>query len=135
MAIIEWNESFSVFIESIDYQHKTLFNLINGFYDNLKKESNQEAQISLILGLQDYMTIHFNKEEHLMKKYEYPNFDSHKREHNNFINNVDSYLEKIKSGKLLISIEITNYIKNWISSHIMNTDKAYAIFFAERGVK
>ncbi len=135
MAIIEWNESFSVFIESIDYQHKTLFNLINGFYENLKKEINQEAHINLILGLRDYMTLHFNKEEHLMKKYEYPYFDSHKKEHINFVNKVDNYLEKIKSGKLLISIEITNYVKNWISSHIMTTDRAYAEFFIDHGVK
>lgn len=135
MAILKWSDSLSVSIESIDNQHKKLFDLINSFYEGLNKKADQSNMIKLIHGLRDYTTLHFNKEEELMKKYSYPDFKNHKAEHTKFISTINDYMERIKSGKLIISIEITNYLKNWISEHISIKDKQYSDFFIKNGVK
>jgi hemerythrin len=134
MATITWSDSLSVKIESIDNQHKELFNLINKFYEGLKNEEKHANLIKLVYGLRDYTVYHFNKEEQLMKKHDYPEFEKHKKEHAFFINAVKDYIDRINSGKLLISIEITNFIKDWISNHIANVDKAYSDFFIKKGV-
>jgi hemerythrin len=135
MVIHSWSDSFSVNIESIDSQHKILFGMIDKFYEGLYNKDRQANLLKLIYGLRDYTVLHFNKEEQLMKKFNYPNFANHIKEHALFISTVADYIDRINSGKLLVSIEITNFIKDWISNHIATVDKAYSEFFIKNGVK
>lgn len=134
MAAIFWDESLSVKINSIDDQHKILINMINDFYDNIAKRSNNENIISLIDGMKDYTVMHFNKEEALMKQHNYPHFAQHKKEHEYFIDRVITLEEKIKKGTIIVSFEITSFLRDWLKSHIQNTDKQYTEFFLKRGV-
>lgn len=134
MAAIFWDESLSVKINSIDDQHKILINMINDFYDNIAKRSNNENIISLIDGMKDYTVMHFNKEEALMKQHNYPHFAQHKKEHEYFIDRVIALEEKIKKGTIIVSFEITSFLRDWLKSHIQNTDKQYTEFFLKRGV-
>jgi hemerythrin len=135
MAILNWSDSYSVSIESIDSQHKVLFDMINEFYKELDKPERGISLIKLIFKLRDYANLHFNKEEQLMKKFNYPDYVNHKNKHIFFMNKVKDYIDRINSGKLLISIEITNFIKEWIVKHIATVDKDYSDFFIKQGVK
>jgi hemerythrin-like metal-binding protein len=135
MAAINWNNSWSVKIDSIDIQHKNLINLINKFYEDLDITDNKTKLLKLVEGLQQYALLHFNKEENLMIKYNYPDYTNHIKEHKEFINKVNNYIDRLKSEKLIVSIEITNYLKNWIINHISGTDIGYSEFFIKNGVK
>ena len=48
---------------------------------------------------------------------------------------VLDYEERLKDGKFVVSVEITNFIKEWLTKHIMGTDKKYTSFPVEKGVK
>jgi len=135
MAAITWTESLSVKIDSIDDQHKKLIDMINDFYENISKKTNEENIIKLIGGMKSYTVMHFNKEEILMKQYQYPFFEQHKKEHEEFIVKVNALEEKLKKGTLIISFEITNFLKDWLKNHIQHTDKQYTEFFLMHGLK
>ncbi len=135
MPFIEWNNTLSIGIESIDDQHKNLINVINDFYADLKKESTEERLLSIIEKLKDYTVYHFQTEEDLFKEYNFDGYDEHKKEHDDFITTVEDYYERYKNGKLIISLEVTNFIKLWIFKHIMGTDKKYSKFMIDKGVK
>jgi hemerythrin-like metal-binding protein len=135
MAKIEWSESLSVKIESIDKQHQMLLSLVNDFYDHINSAEKRENLLKLINGLRSYIALHFNTEEMLMEKYNYPNFKKHKFEHMNFISSVNDYINRVRAGRLLISLEITNYLRDWITNHIQVTDKAYSEYLNSHGVK
>ncbi len=135
MAFINWNENLSVKINSIDEQHKKLFELINDFYENIQNRSNNESILSLIIGMKKYTQIHFTTEENYMKKYSYPEYNAHKNEHDKFIAKVSTVEEKYKSGKLIISFEITGFLKDWLKNHIQIEDKKYSDFLIKNGVK
>lgn len=135
MAILNWTDSLSVKIESIDNQHKVLIDLINDFYQKITSEHKKENLIKLIDGLRNYTVQHFTHEEKYMKQLNYPDFVNHKKEHTEFVNAVNDYIERIEAGKLIISVEITNYLKSWITDHILVTDKKYSNFFVRNGVR
>ncbi len=135
MAIINWTESLSVKITSIDEQHKKLFDLINSFYDNMNKSSQKEKMLDIIKSLKDYTVFHFSTEEKYMKQINYPDFNYHKQEHDKFVAKVLNFEERYKSGKLLLSVEVTNFIKDWICNHIMVTDGNYSDTFIRNGIK
>jgi hemerythrin len=135
MAAINWNETLSVKIDSIDLQHKKLIDLINSFYDHINQGSQKDKMLELIKALKDYTVFHFSTEEKYMKQTNFPDFKNHKAEHDKFVSTVLNFEERYKNGKLLLTIEITNFIKEWISKHIMGTDKKYTDFFIKNGIK
>lgn len=135
MAIINWNENLSVKIESIDNQHKHLIGLINSFYESLNTKDEKEKTLELIRSLKAYTLTHFTLEERLMKQTEYPFYKYHKEQHDIFIATVSDFEDRFQNDKLLLTIEITKFLKNWVSDHIMYTDKRYSDFFIKNGIK
>ena len=135
MATIQWDDTLSVKIVSIDDQHKKLVDLINNFYENIHNKSSKETIAELIKSLKEYTVFHFSTEEKYMKQYGFSGYESHKTEHGKFVEKVLSFEERYKSGKMILTVEITNFIKDWVTNHIMNTDKKYSDFLLLKGVK
>jgi len=123
-----WTEDLSVNDLSIDNEHKHLFDLIDNFYKSIKDNSPKERLEELILGLVDYTKTHFANEEAYMQKMNYPDLEAHKRLHDAFIDKVHNYYERLKGGKLILSIEVTNFLKDWLTNHIKGTDQQYVLF-------
>jgi hemerythrin-like metal-binding protein len=134
MVAIMWNNALSVKIESIDLQHKKLIDLINNFYQNIDKQSSKELMFETIDALKEYTVFHFSTEEHLMKQHGFPEYTSHKAEHESFVKKVLDIEERFKNGKLLITSEVTTFMRNWVAKHIMDTDKRYSTFLIAKGV-
>jgi len=134
MSKINWDDNMSVGIKAIDTQHKILIEAINSFYDAIGSSSSKDLVSSLLKKMKDYTLIHFNSEEQLLKKHGYQELDSHKSEHRNFITKVDDLEKRIKEGRLVVSIELTTFIKTWLTSHIMVIDKKYTDFLHSKGV-
>ena len=135
MATIDWTEKFSVGVKSIDDQHKELFNLLNNFYAGFEKQTPQNKLLSLIKPLADYASMHFAIEEGYMKRCEYPELKEHQLEHQRFIDKVRDYETRHLNGKLIVTIEITNFIRDWLTNHIMVVDKKYSNFLIKKGVE
>jgi hemerythrin-like metal-binding protein len=128
--MIEWTTEFSVENPKIDDEHKRLFKLLDDFYEGLQNGSSKEELGNLIKGLLDYANFHFSNEEAYMESIGFPNLEKHKEEHRQFIGKATDFYEKHTSGKLILSLEVTNFIKNWITNHIKSEDKQYAAFLA-----
>ena len=135
MVFMEWTENFSVKVPSIDEQHKKLFGLINDFYSGFNEKSIKERMTELIKGLKDYALYHFSTEEKYMEMYNSPGYKNHKKEHEIFIEKIADISERYESGRLVVSLEITNFMKDWLTNHILGTDKKYSQLFIEKGVK
>ncbi|WP_439181597.1 bacteriohemerythrin [Carboxylicivirga taeanensis] len=128
-----WTDDLSVGNTTIDNEHKQLFALINEFYRGIKDESPRERLEELILGLVNYTKSHFSNEEKHMLQMAYPQLKEHQEAHQFFIEKTQNYYERLHAGKLILSIEVTNFLKDWLVKHIKGTDQQYAAF--ERNLK
>jgi len=135
MAYIKWTDELSVQIPSIDAEHKKLIGIINEFYDGINQKSSREKIADIVAGLKEYTVFHFATEETYMQKHGFPGYEEHKAQHKAFVAKVLDYEERLKDGKFVVSVEITNFIKEWLTKHIMGTDKKYTSFLVEKGVK
>ena len=122
MAFFEWNADFSVSVPEIDEQHKRLFQVINDFYDAIK-DGRENAFGELLDSLIAYTVYHFSSEEKYMDKFNYPEAESHKREHELFTAKVLDVKKRFDDGKFVLTLEITNFLKNWITNHVLHVDK------------
>ena len=135
MALITWNNSLSVNIKSIDNEHKEFIAMLNEFYDNIVLESNKKNISQLLKKMKDYIVYHFSNEEEQLKQHAYPHFETHKKEHENFIKKVNEMEKKFIDGKLILSLDVVTFLKDWLQNHIMVSDKRYSEFLISKGVK
>jgi hemerythrin len=134
MEIIKWDDSFSVGVREIDEQHKKLVQMINDFYGQLQAKKPQEALQELLNAMAQYTVTHFSTEERFFRLYKYPDTEAHKLEHSGFVEKVKEVQARLKEGKMVLSFEITTFIKQWLCNHILQSDKKYGPFFNSKGL-
>ncbi len=134
MALINWTESLSVKIKSIDDQHKVLIGLINELHDSMRAGKGKEAVGKIIDELVDYTRYHFGYEESIFAKIGYVESAAHKRSHIALTDKVVDLQKKFKEGSLSITIETMSFLKTWLSDHIMGTDQKYTGSFISKGI-
>lgn len=127
MFLIKWKDEFSIGIDEIDEQHKKIFDIANEAYDLLKDEftiDKYDRITELLEELKNYAKIHFSFEEEYMLSIRYKGYFSHKIAHDTFVDKVNSYdLDAIDENQDHYILEILEFVVNWISQHILVTDK------------
>lgn len=134
MSLILWNNGLSVNIRSIDSQHQRLVEMINKLHDSMKKGESNAALSGILNDMAAYTLVHFKTEEELFAKYNYPQKDRHVAEHKEFVKNVRSFIEEFKAGRKTLSLDVMNFLTQWLSQHIKGEDKAYTAFLNSKGV-
>ncbi|MFT3740784.1 MAG: bacteriohemerythrin [Breznakibacter sp.] len=118
----KWTADLSVGNNLIDQEHKHLFELLEKFYLSMMGKSSKIDLLDLVKGLCDYAQVHFADEEAFMTQVNYPELENHAALHKDFMEKANDFYEKLQSGKLLLTIEVTNFIKDWLVSHIKGED-------------
>ncbi len=136
MPLMEWNPKMSVGVELFDSEHKKLVTMLNSLFDAVQAGKGKEVLGKTLDGLIDYTKSHFAHEEQYMVKHGYPDLAGHKKEHEDLAKQVLDVQKKYHSGSTAtLSMEVMNFLKNWLIKHIQGTDKKYGPFFNARGVK
>jgi len=128
MALIEWSPNLSVGVDDMDQQHRKLISLVNQFHDALKAGKGDDASKGILIQLVQYTHTHFAAEEQLQARYGYPELAAHNKLHAELIAQVNQMVEKIKAGKMVSAVTIANFLKDWLTQHILGTDKLYGQF-------
>lgn len=134
MAFFSWQSKFALGIKSIDNDHQKLVALIDRLYVAMSEGRAKHEIDDVVQELIDYTRFHFNREEVLMKSSDYADFEQHQKAHHTFVERVSQYQQKLARGHDNISVEVTSFLRDWLSNHIMVTDKALAPHLKERGV-
>ncbi len=132
---IQWTEMLNVNVAMLNNHHKTLIALINELDDAMLTGKTRGVMGKTLQSLCDYTKYHFGEEERLMLANSYYGYTSHKKKHDIFITKVGECIEKYEDGKITVSIELMNFLRDWLKTHIMGTDKRYSQFFNDRGVR
>jgi len=131
----KWEEKYSVGIQSIDNQHKELFKLLNNLLNAMKQGQASNVTTQIVLELEKYAIIHFQKEEYFFQRFNYSGTAAHINEHQIFIKKVTDLKADLKSGKIALTFELLNFLKDWIEHHILEVDKGYSECFLQNGLK
>jgi hemerythrin len=134
MPFIEWDEMYSVNVKEIDDQHKGLFRIINDLNDAVSEGKAQDIIDATVHKMIEYAKVHFTTEEKYMTKFNYHDYPQHKTEHDRFNIKVLEMNTRLKSGVYIMSTEISRFLKDWLTNHILVTDKKYGPFFNENGL-
>ena len=134
MAFMKWTDELSVEIGEIDDQHKKLVNMINDLSYAMSKGKGKDVIEAILSGLRDYTVEHFANEENYFARFNYTGALTHKREHNAFVDKITQFQNDYKNEKVMLSLEIMRFLKEWLQDHIKGSDKEYIRCFKENGL-
>lgn len=135
MSYLTWGENYRVNIKEMDEQHQKLFALISDYYDAIAQKKTKEANAAILQGLLDYTRYHFGDEEKLMLQNNFPGYQEQKAQHDIFLATIQDYQKRLNEGRLLLSVEITGFVKDWLIQHILGKDKEYGPFLNAKGIR
>jgi hemerythrin len=133
--LFTWNPSYETGIREIDAQHRKLVEILNSLYDAMSKGQANKVLGPLLDELVKYTVVHFATEERLFKHYGYPDAVAHKKEHDDLTAQAKKLQADFNAGRVSLSLQVGAFLKDWLSHHILQSDKKYAPFLAARGVK
>lgn len=134
MSYFVWEDRFSVHVKEIDDQHKTLVGMLNTLYGAMVANKGREVHKDIIYEMVRYARVHFETEEKYMQRTDYAEYHAHKSEHDQFTAKALDLKERADKEYFILTLEIMNFLKEWLQNHILVTDSRYAKHFNAQGI-
>ena len=135
MALITWTNDLSVGITEIDRQHQHLIQLINDLHEAMKTGKGKDVLGETLKSLSEYTVFHFGTEEQMFQKTGYPGTQAHLAEHKSFTREVLDFKARCDAGQAVVTIDLMQFLRNWLTDHIKGVDKRYTAFFHSKGIQ
>ena len=121
-------------IDSIDAQHRGLFEMIHRFSAEAENGFDAEVIESFLENLKRYADRHFTDEELLMARIRYPNVGHHQSEHDVFLSRINRYAIAARTEPQKTAEAVLAFIHQWLVEHIQVTDMGYVSHASELGI-
>lgn len=132
---IPWHDGYKVGIETIDNQHRHLFEIADTLYSVITSgvPPTKAAVKDLLDQCADYVKLHFSHEEELMDDAQYPASLGHKQAHMAFTTAVKNVITDFSEGKEINLVELYAFISDWLVEHIILVDRSLGSYLNKCG--
>jgi hemerythrin len=132
-CVFRWTDIYKVNVAILDQQHQGLFDTVNELERALRVGEGNAAIDGILDRLVTYAGLHFAAEESLMERHDFPGLSTH-RIHEMFRTKMRTLLERQRSAKAGVAVELLLFLQSWLKKHVLRTDKQYSAFLNARGV-
>jgi len=136
MPFLAWNDKLITGVETIDSDHVKMIALINELFDAIAAGQSRQVLGAILDQLVAYTQYHFAHEEAIFLKIDYVDRDAHKKEHDEMAAWARKTQEQFRNGQLAApSLEVMNYLKDWLFDHVMGSDQKFVPYLNSKGVR
>lgn len=122
MEIITWNKSYETGNPIVDGQHKKLFAMVNQLHTAIEEKHTKLVLTDTMEKLSDYVATHFKTEEEIMISHKFPDYENHKKQHEELKEQAFKLIKLFNLGKVDLSATISKFLSDWLKNHILETD-------------
>ncbi|HUO99174.1 MAG TPA: bacteriohemerythrin [Rhizomicrobium sp.] len=134
MAYMEWSSAFNIGVPVFDDEHKKLVAMINAVADCIAAGTHATALRKVENDLIEYTIVHFRHEEMYFDDFDYPDAQQHKARHAEMKARVFAMRDEVYNNPTPeLAAEILQFLRDWLSEHIVGEDKPFGAFLKERG--
>jgi hemerythrin-like metal-binding protein len=119
----------------MDSQHTVLFGILNDLHDAMMKGQAKQATGVLLRKLLDYTRSHFTAEEAMMAASGYKGLGQHRAIHRELTKQVDEFAARYERGESAMNLQLLNFLRDWLTTHIQNEDQKYGPWMNEHGTR
>jgi hemerythrin len=128
MSMFAWKDEYGIGHGPIDGQHQRLFALANDLHAAMSQGKGKAALFKTLDALINYTKTHFATEERLMQAHGYPDYAAHKALHDELTKRVMAFQKDFEAGQVAMSVDLLQFLKDWLTNHIGVTDRKVAEF-------
>ncbi len=134
-----WKEKYKIGVPQIDAQHEELFSRVTAFVETLRSDKEWGIKIASVNEtlnfMKDYVVTHFHDEEAYQKEIGYPQFEQHRKIHNDMVDYVGTISEQCEKGghREIVMQQFAGKLVTWLVNHVVADDQKIADFAARRG--
>jgi hemerythrin len=116
----KWDQSLATGNNVIDWQHQELFRRMEKLVTAANNGEGKDVLAEAIAFLEKYVIQHFDAEEQIQIVNSYPGYDSHKRQHHEFRNNITELKNEFETegANAAVLVKSIATIGNWIHDHV-----------------
>ncbi|HNX11129.1 MAG TPA: bacteriohemerythrin [bacterium] len=130
----KWKPEYSFDIKEIDDQHRYFVSILDKLYDSIVKKSPRQELGELLKAIIDYATNHFSTEEKYFDKFNYEGAQEHKEKHRELKDKILDFQKKFNENGVDISVDLIDFLEDWLVNHLLNLDRKYVDCFHEHGL-
>ncbi|CAK0747172.1 hypothetical protein WCLP8_1780018 [uncultured Gammaproteobacteria bacterium] len=128
--LVAWTESLETGIPEIDGDHRHVIALANQIADCIERGDIGNI-VRDTLDAWSFMAGHFDREEQLMLEMGYPNYETHKKEHEDiFARMTVAFLTTPDDRKTFD--EVAPVVLSWVTNHLGDAERVLAAFIRTR---
>ncbi len=127
MDYFSWSSRLDLGDPRIDSQHAGIAATLNDLRDCGNGGSDRAGCRGVLGTLADRMAAHFATEEELFSVSGYPDADAHSEEHRKLLGELHRLRDEFDQNAPL-GERVMQYMRVWITAHVLVFDKAYAAF-------
>lgn len=123
-----WNKDLETGNATLDAQHRQLIQAINDLLDACVSGKPRADLDKALAFLTSYTAKHFSDEEKLQLEYKYPDYQNHKKMHEQYRIVVRDLTDQLRTNGPSINLvgKVNNSIGNWLITHIKTQDTKVA---------
>jgi hemerythrin-like metal-binding protein len=125
MTFQQWDRKYSVGVPTLDAQHQNLFRMINAMQEAMLHGGARERLSEIVAELLEAVQLHFAREEMILRANHYPGLVEHRKKHRAFLEELEGFEEAMKSGASSLTIELMNFLRHWLQTHVAEEDLQY----------
>lgn len=122
MALLHWEERYSVGIEAVDHEHRELVDLINRLHGKATAQGSKVAVLGFFGDLYKAISAHFALEERFMRERGYDQLTRHKHDHERLLDEVRDIMEDYEINDLFDEKLLAQRLDAWFSRHFESHD-------------
>mgnify|MGYP003485624235 CR=1 FL=1 len=123
----EFKEEYVTGIESVDAEHRRLFEIADEAYVLSKEEflvDKYDQVCHILREIKDYALQHFEHEEAYMASINYEGLETQKKTHEMFVDKLNEInLDDLDDNQQQYLIELVDFLLMWLVNHILKMDK------------
>ena len=123
MALIVWRDEFNTGIADVDHEHRELVDLINRLHDHIASGADR-SHVSEFLGeVFARIAAHFALEESIMRKHRYDEYQAHKAEHEQLLDEIRDIMDAQQAGGTsAYQVQLPSVVRDWFINHFKSKD-------------
>ncbi|MGA3080077.1 MAG: bacteriohemerythrin [Terracidiphilus sp.] len=134
MALFTWGPKYSVGVDTIDKQHQGLVEALNELHAAMIKGQANAVTGPLLQKLVKYTREHFATEERMMSSTRYPGLAQHRIKHQDLTRQVEEFAGRFERGEISVNVHLMNFLRDWLSTHILKEDREYGPWLNQHGL-
>ncbi len=123
MALIPWRKEFEIGIPSVDHEHQELIELINTLYGKIEARDARTSVSGFLAEIHAKIAAHFALEERIMREKSYFEYEEHKADHEELLDDIREIMENYEMGAYLdYEDTLGAHLNDWFTNHFKTKD-------------